>query len=268
LVNSLFRDVPPALVQMMMPPFKNLLRDQTGCEGEVLTARDAEELAKRLSENRVDLGVFHGFEFAWVQEKYPDLKPLVVALNRKPTLKAFVMVRNDSEAASLADLKGQALSVPRRSLDHSLLFIDRECSALGCGPKEFFAAVVTHPNFEDALDDVIRGKVQAVVVDALALDSYEQVKPGCFARLKVLKESEPFPPAVLAYRDGGLDNETLGKFRDGLTTASRNVRAKELMGLWKITSFELPPQDFAQMLGAVLKSYPALPPAPATNGPK
>src|SRR5271163_65869 len=71
LVNSLFRDVPTSLVQVFAPPFQNFMRDQTGLEGQVLIAGDAEDLGKLLHDNQMQLGVFYGFEFAWVQQKYP-----------------------------------------------------------------------------------------------------------------------------------------------------------------------------------------------------
>src|SRR5439155_12700021 len=115
MAGSLVRDVPPALVQVMTPPFQSLMREQTGLNGEIVTAGDAHDLGRRLNDQDVQLGVFHGFEFAWAQEKYPDLRPLVIAVNRHRTLRAFVMVRSDSAAADLADLKGKVVSVRRRS---------------------------------------------------------------------------------------------------------------------------------------------------------
>jgi len=264
MVNSLFRDVPAAMVQMLTPPFQNLMRDQTGLEGEVLIAGDAQDLGRQLNDNQVQLGVFHGFEFAWAQQKYPDLKPLVVAVGRQRLVKAYLMVRDDNQAAGLADLKGKTISVPRRSREYCLLFLDRELAKLGSEQKDFFATVVHHPSIEDALDDVLRDKVQATLVEVMALDSYEQVKPGCFARLKVLAQSEAFPPGVVAYREGALDNATLGKFKDGMIGANHSARGKELMALWKLTAFEKVPADLEQTLGNILRVYPP-PEAKAKN---
>jgi ABC-type phosphate/phosphonate transport system substrate-binding protein len=264
LVHSLFREVPPALVQVVTPPFQNFLRDQTGMEGEVQVIDDPQDLGKRLNDNQLQLGVFYGFEFAWAQQKYPDLKPLVVAVNRQHTLRAFVVVRNDNLATELVDIKGKTLSVPRRSREYSLLFLNRELSKLGAEQKDFFAAVTQHSNSEEALDDILRDKVQAALVDALALTSYEQVKPGCFARLKVLKQSEAFPPGVVAYRQGALDNATLARFRDGMLTANQSARGRDLMGLLKLSAFENVPADLDQALGHILKVYPA-PEAKAKN---
>jgi ABC-type phosphate/phosphonate transport system substrate-binding protein len=256
MVSTLFKDVSPAMVQIMMPPFQALMRAQTGLEGEVVTVGDAQDLGSRLHDGKVELGVFHGFEFAWAQDKYPDLRPLVIAVNHKRVLHAYVVVREDSTAADLADLKGQAVAVPRKSREHCMLFLDRACRQLKSEPKDFFGTLVAHGSTEEALDDLLRDKVQAALVDSVSLDTYEQLKPGCFARLKVLKQSEPFPSSVVAYRLGALDPVTLGKFRDGMINANQNPRGKELMTMWRLSAFENVPADYQQALSAILRAYP------------
>ena len=56
---------------------------------------------------------FHGFEFAWEQNKHPELKPLVIVVKGQATkLTAQVIVANDSSITKLEDLKGQPLPVP------------------------------------------------------------------------------------------------------------------------------------------------------------
>src|SRR5437879_5250843 len=70
LVQTLFRDVPEPMVQLLMQPFSTLMRSQTGLNGRIIMGGDAHELGSRLHEGTVDLGVFHGFEFAWAQQKY------------------------------------------------------------------------------------------------------------------------------------------------------------------------------------------------------
>jgi ABC-type phosphate/phosphonate transport system substrate-binding protein len=266
MVSTLFRDVPPAMVQIMMPPFQTLMRAQTGLEGEFLTIDNAHELGRRLNEGKVELGVFHGFEFAWAQQKYPDLRPLVLAINYQRVLHAYFVVRDDNAAVGLSNLQGKTLAVPRKSREYCLLFLDRECQQLKTEAKDFFGKIVNHGSIEDALDDVLRDKVQVAVVDSVALDSYEKIKPGCFARLKVLKQSAAFPSAVVAYRQGSLDAALLAKFREGMITAHQNPRGKELMTMWRLTAFENAPDDFQQQLNAVLKAYP--PPAGAGADPK
>jgi ABC-type phosphate/phosphonate transport system substrate-binding protein len=256
LVRSLFRDLPESMVQVLMQPFGSLMRAQTGMNGEILFSPDALDLGRCLDEGKMDLGVFHGFEFAWAQQKYPDLRPLVIAINKHRHLNANLVVRSDCDAASLADLKGKVVGLPRLGREHCRLFLERQCLACGAEPRNFFAKVVVPRNVEDGLDDVVRGKLQAVVVDNLALECYAQVKSGCFARLKVLKRSEIFPAAVVAYRQGAIDDAKLARFRDGMVGAVQNERSRDLLTLWKLTAFEDVPADFPQTLANIARAYP------------
>jgi ABC-type phosphate/phosphonate transport system substrate-binding protein len=253
---SLFRDASQSTIDTMMPTFQSLVRNQTGMEADILKIDNINELGKQLHDGQIRLGVFHGFEFAWVQQKYPDLRPLVIAINRHRILHAYLVVREDSKAANLADLKGKVLALPGKTREHCLLFLQRECQDLKTDAKDFFGKIVRHDSIEDALDDILRDKVQAALVDGVALDLYDQVKPGCFARLKVLKKSVPFPANVVAYRQGAIDAATLAKFRSGMITASETERGKELMLKFRLTSFEGITKDYEQSLAAIFKAYP------------
>ena len=65
-----------------------------------------------MAKAQLHVGVFQGYEFAWAQQKYPDLKPLAVAVNvyRYPIV--YVIARRDGPAKSFGDLRGKTLGVP------------------------------------------------------------------------------------------------------------------------------------------------------------
>jgi ABC-type phosphate/phosphonate transport system substrate-binding protein len=255
--NSMFRDLSPAKADALIPDFESMLFEHTGLKGQIVKTDDSADLAKKLHDKAVLVGVFQGFEFAWARQSYPELKPMVIAVERKRNLKALVVVLKDSKANSLADLKGQVLSIPNRCPEYCHLFLDRELGALGSQQKEFFAKVVAHPSAEDALDDILRKKVQAVLVDDNSLDLYGQVHPGRHAGLRALTSAEGFPPAVLAYREGGLDQTALGKLKKGLINVSTTVRGKEQLVNWRLSGFEEVPANYESMLADILKRYPA-----------
>src|SRR5262245_1354136 len=193
--GSLFRDAPAPLVSALLKPFKSLLDTQTGINGQMVAAGDAEDLGKQLADDKVQLGVFHGFEFAWARLKHPELKPLIVTVAPPHCLCAKVVVLKGSSLTELADLKVKNLAIPVYTREHCHLFIERRCLAAGDPLQRFFDKVATPPNMEDALDGVIDGTYQAAVVDGAVLANYHQRKPGCFDKLKTLLESENFPPA-------------------------------------------------------------------------
>ena len=259
LVGSLFRDTPEPLMQVMMRPFKSLLESQTGVSGEIVAGGDALHLGRRLKDDEVQLGVFHGFEFAWARQKMPGLKPLLLAVAERGCLRAHLVVRTDSKLADAKELRGQAVALPRIGREHCRLFLERRVAAPGTQPEKCFHPLATPADPEEALDAVLGGGVQAAVVDGAALRSYAKLKPGCAAKLKTLVESESFPCAVVAYFPGTLPEALLERFRDGMIAARSTSRGQQLLELCRIRGFEEIPADYEQTLAAIAKAYPPPP---------
>lgn len=259
LMRSLFRGLPEPVLKASLPPFRVLVEAQTGVPGQLVAVGEVSEMAERLDRADLHLGVFHGIEFAWAREHYPDLRPLVLAVNQQRHLRACLLVGAGSTARDFASLRGQALALPLGTREHCRLFLERQCRVQGEAPADFFQRLTTPPTAEDALDDVVDGVVAATVVDELAVEAFRRRKPGRYARLHQALVSETFPAAVIAYRAGALGGETLGRFRQGLLDAPRHPRAQQLLTLWKLTGFEEVPADYEQTLAAILQAYP--PPA-------
>jgi len=257
MVASLFRDMPDALVDACMGPFRILMESQTGLHGELVRGGDALALAEQLNSNKFHLAVFHGFEFAWAQKKFPDLRPLMIAVNQHQVLYAHVLVHKDSPAASLADLKGKSLAIPCHTREHCRLFLDRTCQGWGKDLRSFFSQMTRPHSVEDALDDVVDGLAQAVIVDGVSLDCYKKRKPGRFAKLKEIQKSGAFPAAVVAYHAGAVDEATLRRFQKGMINANKTAFGRQLLTLWKMSAFEPIPSDYEQSLAEINKMYPA-----------
>ena len=107
----------------------------------------------------------------------------------------------------------------------------------------------------------MEGKVQAVGADRAALEAYKRRKPGRFNQLKQVAQSQRFPPGIVAYQEGVLDQATLQRFRDDLLRASRTERGQTLLTLFKLTGFEAVPPDLNSVLAQTRKAYP-----PPSNG--
>jgi ABC-type phosphate/phosphonate transport system substrate-binding protein len=258
MVGTLFNDIPPALIDFAGGPFKMLMKEFTGLDGQLIVGGDAFEVGKKLMDKKLDLAVFHGFEFGWARQRHPELRPLTIAVSKHRVVHAFLVVRADSDIKTLSELKGKNVGFPRKSKEHCRQFMERGCLECGqCNAKTFFGQVQTPANVDDALDDILRGKLHAVITDGLSLEEYEQIKPGCHARLKTIKQSEPFPPAVIAYCDGALDAVTLQKFRDGMISANLAPRGRDMMSIFKMTAFETVPVTYDQMVADILRHYPA-----------
>jgi ABC-type phosphate/phosphonate transport system substrate-binding protein len=254
--GAFLRDLPDAMYQASLRLFRSLLESQTGCCGEIVPAADPLEVGEQLAADKIQVGIFHGFEFAWARQQHDDLKPLVIAINKQEHLSAILVVRDDCSARNLNDLKGKTLALPRRTKGHCHLFLERQCLACGESVPAWFGQVTTPPTLEDALDSLVTGKVDAAIVDGVFLDWYQDRKPKHFSKLKVLKQSETFPATVIAYHAGALDEATLQRFRDGLLNAAKTPRGQQLLPLCQMTSFEKIPTDYDRLLTEILKAYP------------
>jgi ABC-type phosphate/phosphonate transport system substrate-binding protein len=251
-VQSLFRDVPQGMVKVLGRPLRELIQKRTGLTGDLTTVPDALTLADRLKTNQCQLGVFHGFEFAWAKERNADLIPLVVTVYPTGHPQACVVVRNDSPATSLGQLKN--ITVPKGTKAHCLAYLDKQRAKLAEG--------VAAPNgkghltAEEALDGVVSAQCEAALVDISALAGYQKLQPGAYKRLRILCESDKFPQNVIAYSKGSLTDAEADQLRDVLTGAHKTPTGKPLMMLWSITRFADVPADYQAQLDKSAKAYP------------
>lgn len=257
LCGSLMRGVPDALVSTTSRPMLAMIETKTRLKAEFAVVPDAERLAERLVGGNTSLGVFQGYEFAWVRAQHSKLVPLVVAVNQKPYLSAVVLVRSDSQATKFADLHERHVAMPGGNQTHCRLFCERNCRSCGEGPEKFFARLTTPLTAEDALDDVTDGTLDGAIVDSVALECYQRRKPGRAAQLKELLKSESFPVTVVAYQSGKVDEASLRRFREALIDVKQTAAGRQVLALWRITSFEPVPKDYDETLTRIARAYPS-----------
>jgi ABC-type phosphate/phosphonate transport system substrate-binding protein len=235
---------------------RRFIKDETGFSNDIVRLEDWQKLAEGMKKGELHVGVFQGYEFAWAQEKHPDLKPLAIAVNGRRYPVAYVLAQRGNAARDFAGLKGQSLCLPVTNQAFLRLFMERQSEANGKKADAFFSKITAPDNVEDALDDVVDGKVGAVIVDGAALEAYQRRKPGRARRLQEVARSEPFPPAVVAYYGSAVDEPTRRLFRDGLVGAAKKEKGEMLLTLSRLTGFEDVPEDFANVLGETRKAYP------------
>jgi ABC-type phosphate/phosphonate transport system substrate-binding protein len=235
---------------------RQFIKDETGFENEVSREKDWQVLADQLKKGTLQVGVFQGFEYAWAQERHPELKALAIAINFERYPVAHVLMQRDTTATEFSALKGQSLCLAAGSQPCLRLYLDRQCAAVGKKAEDFFSKVTSADNVEDALDDVVDGKVQATLIDGAALDAYKQRKPGRFKRLKDVVQSSPFPPIVVAYSGSALDDATIARFKAGLLGAAKKETGEMLLTLSRLTGFENLPDDFSKVLAETRKAFP------------
>jgi ABC-type phosphate/phosphonate transport system substrate-binding protein len=259
LTASLFPGLSDALLATAAKPFRSLLESATGVSGQVVQGGDPRALADGLKQDKVQLGVFQGVEFAWGRVFNPKLHPLVICVNQKRTVQAHLIVRSTSPFKAPIDLRSQTLAIPVDSKQHCHTFLERKCVPASSTVKKFFKEVKQSVDVEEALDDVFDGSAGAALVDGLAWAAYREDKPGCAAQLRVLLASDTFPCGIIACQEGRFPDKQVKQFREGLVGAKDTPRGKQLLRFLRLTGFETLPADYERLLTAVAKNYP--PPA-------
>lgn len=256
MVRSFFPNLPAPTVQILIQPFKSLLEAQGGLPAEIVAVDDPYDLARQLVDKKLHVGLFHGHEFAWARQKYPQLKPLVSSVNQQQTLHGYLVVKEDDPAQSFADVKGQTLALPLATRSYARVFFDGACKQLGDTPEKLFQ-VCSPADIEDALDQVVDGKVRCCVVDSTSLARFEKNKPGRFRQLKMAVESDVFPAAVVAYVGTDLSEAFLNRYRVGLQEAAKTRRGQQLLMLCRTNGFEPVNAAYEKQLSHILQVYPA-----------
>jgi ABC-type phosphate/phosphonate transport system substrate-binding protein len=246
--------------------YRHFIQTVTGFDSDIIALENHEVLAERLASGKIQLGVFMGYEFAWVQARYPKLKVLAVSMNHHSYQYPALVVRRDGPVRDLADLKGKTLALPRMGQGYGRLFVAAQSRIAGQAPGALLGHIDSFEDAETPLDNVVDQTEQAAVVDRLGLEAYQRRKPGRFARLKLLSESPPMPPALIAYYDGNLDHQTVTRWRDEFTQAHEQIQGEHLLMLFRLTRFVPPSPDFERVLADTQKTYPA--PAPGRKHPE
>jgi len=261
LTGSLVQELPGAsssLTALAWPAasVNRLAELQTGVPTGVVPVADPDRLGRLLVEGKVDYGLFQGVEFGRARRNNPALRALALVVNERPELRACLLVRRDSGLSDFADLKGRSCALAKGSRQHCGLFLEARCGRYGKAPGDFLSRLVTPRSTDRAIEAVVKGEVDAVVVDEEAADCYRDEKPGRFARLRVVGRSEVFPAAVVAYADGALDDAELPRLRESLLRAARSPRARAALTLCRLTGFEPVPDDYDRRTEAIAAAYP------------
>jgi ABC-type phosphate/phosphonate transport system substrate-binding protein len=220
---------------------RGFIKDETGLDSEIIRQKDWRELAEKMSKGQLEVGVFQGFEFAWAKEKYPDLKPLALAVNIYVYPIVYVVTKSDKNVSNFAGLKGHSLALVSDGPAYLKLYAERQSEAGGKKLDTFFSKVSSTENFEDALDDVVDGVVDATVVDRAALEAYKRRKPARFSKLTPVAQSQPLPPAVIACYGSYLGEDNRKRFTEGLLNAKDKEKGQTMLTLFKLTGFQTPP---------------------------
>lgn len=235
---------------------KDFVRDDSNLTAEILRQDTWQKLADGLADKSLQVGIFSGSEFVWAQERRATIKPMVLAVQGPKYPVVYVVVAKTDSAKSMSDLKGKAIAIPE-GMKYLRLFAEQQAQKAGQPADAFFSKIVTPEFSEEAIDEVVDGKLAAAVVDGGALETFKRRKKARFDKIKELVHSEKLIPVIIAYADGSIDDATRQQFQGGMINAHQKDRGKALLGIFKLSIFEVPPADFSDIAKQTLRVFPA-----------
>ncbi len=255
IMDTMFADFPEATQKDLLRMTASMFQMMASLACACVHVKSPMELAEQLQAGKMDLAVFAGYEFAWVEKQHNKIKPLVLAMTVYENPVAYLVVNKESTISKFSQLAGKKVALPKRSRPHSRLYLEREAKKVE-GSGQTAIQIVRPKNVERGLDDILRGKVAGTVVDRASFANYKLVKPGCHRRLKVVKISPKFPSTLIVYRNGAMTPQQLVDFRAWLLRAHTNRESKSMLDSLRLTQFRPIPKNYPQVLEAIRKTYP------------
>jgi ABC-type phosphate/phosphonate transport system substrate-binding protein len=256
LPDVLFRDVHPVLVNAAAEPFKEMIQKTLGMSGILVKAKDYQVLADQLRAKQVDIALFHGFEYAWIKEKYTELTPLVMTLPTCGKVQACLVVNVGSKATKPAEVKG--VYVPKGCKAHCQMFLDRVREGLPedrCCPIDAKGNLLTP---EEVLDKVVSDcGSDAALVDISHIISFKKNKPGLGGCLKIIAESDLLPAAVVVCRTDAFKQFQRDAIAKGLVDCTKTAQGRMFLIFWSLKGFGKVNDEYLEFVDKTAKAYPA-----------
>ena len=198
---AMFREIKPAMFAALSKPFYSLVEAQTGMKSELVLIPSPDDMRQQLNTGQLQFGVFHGFEFAWMKQKDPTLKPHHDRRAGPPPAQGLRRRSREQPGEGNERPQGQTPGLAHGTREHARIFVDRRCQNEGAPPSKFFDAITDPNNAETALHEVYDNKVQAAIVDGAALQCFAERYPARAKKLRTVAESQPFPLSVVAVKE-------------------------------------------------------------------
>lgn len=224
-------------------------------------ASSYESLVDAVGAGDVDLAYFGGVTFAQARERHGAVPVAMRDVDLRFT--SVVLVRKDSPARTLADIRGRAFSFANRSSTSGHHMLRHRLAHEGVLPERYFSSVSYAPTHDAAMDLLHSGEVDAVGVNAsIYYDRLIGGEPRATA-LRVVWQSAPYVDYVWATRRG-LSTDLRARLLDAFLDLDRGVAPDRIALQRESAGGFVPafPSDFDEMRAVLAASARASRDAP------
>lgn len=153
-----------------------------------------------------------------------------------PTHRAYFLVRVESPARSLADLKGGVFLLNSK-VSNSGMNLPRRALAELAGGRPFFRQVIETGGHPASLDRLLRGDGDVASIDCVTYAFWRHYRPDAAARLRILAET-PVSPSIPLVTSVATPTRIVETLRRSLCTVGTEPRYADVRGRLMIAGIE------------------------------
>ena len=223
-------EVNPNSVVLQWYPLVSYLSEAVGRPFEIVLKNSFEEMTEGFSRGEIDLVMVGAF--AYVKTTASREANLLAAAARGSDLHSVIIVRDDSPAGDIDDLKGRSFAFTDDYSTSGYLLPRILLAEKGIDqPADFFSDVVFTGHHSESINAVASGRIYAAAMASYLFDS-SPLK----SRVRVIAESAPIPPEPI-FASPALNAQVTAKIRDALLTMHERV-SPDVMKKLQIVRFD------------------------------
>ncbi|CUA89564.1 ABC-type phosphate/phosphonate transport system, periplasmic component [Chelatococcus sambhunathii] len=232
----------------LLARLQSYLERATGHPVRLITRRTYQEITALLTTRQIDAAWICGYPFVTHRS---ELQLVAVPLWRsRPLYQSYVIVGNDSEARSVADLAGGIHAFSDPDSNSGFLVTRALLAEMGVRPEGFFARAFFTYGHRNVIRAVASGLAGSGSVDGYVYEVMVQIEPELTGRTRVLRRSEwlAFPP-VAAPRTP-LDETRLAKLAGALLAMPADPDGHAVLAMLRLDGFAREPASLFDAIAA------------------
>ncbi|PVB60954.1 PhnD/SsuA/transferrin family substrate-binding protein [Labrenzia sp. 011] len=219
----------------LLDAFRAYLESETGYQVELITRRTYQEVTALLVSGQLDAAWICGYPFV----RYRNELELVAVpqWHGKPLYQSYLIVSEEREASSLADLQDDIHAFSDPDSNSGYLVTRALLFEKGLNPDYFFRRTIYTYGHRNVIRAVASGLAQSGSVDGYVWEVMRDIEPELVAGTRPLRKSEwlGFPPVATNKSLAGSDR--IAALSGALLTIPEKEQGRRVLEMLKLTGF-------------------------------